>query len=46
MLPCPVEGCRQRCRSPDTLFTHLFKDHEKTEIISALVARVAKEQGA
>jgi len=40
MLNCPVKGCRQRCRTSDTLFVHLAQDHLKSDIVAALVRKV------
>jgi len=44
MIPCPVRGCRQRCKSPDTLFVHLAADHLKNDVVAALVRRVAGDE--
>jgi len=40
MIPCPVKGCRQRCRTGDTLEAHLWNDHNKTELAAALAQEV------
>lgn len=45
MIRCPVEGCRQSCRSPDTLFVHLAQDHRKNEVIAALIRYVVMIHG-
>jgi len=42
LIPCPVEGCRQRCRSPDTLFVHLATAHLKNEVVAVLVRKVCE----
>jgi hypothetical protein len=44
MIPCPVKGCTHRCNDPETLYGHLYVDHVKSQIISALVREVSKSE--
>ena len=35
--PCPVEGCRKNCRDVETLFGHLYREHNKAELIKTIL---------
>ena len=35
--PCPVEGCRTRCRDIESLFGHLYTMHTKPELIKTIL---------
>lgn len=34
---CPIQGCRHRCLTPDTLFVHIAGHHLKNDIVAALI---------
>lgn len=36
-IPCPVPGCNFRAYKRDGLFSHLYNDHLKAEVITALL---------
>ena len=44
--PCPIPGCPRSARTLNGLFTHLYRDHIKKDLITWILNRTQKERYA
>lgn len=42
--PCPVEGCPKNCRTIEALFSHLYRRHNKSELIKTIIHLVMRRR--
>ena len=42
MPRCPIEDCKTNCVDDQTLFGHVYRVHQKHEIVRALLLLIAK----